>query len=91
MVALRTLVTSIFHTLKSLVWAMVLLTLIVYVFAAARTGQKEGHRTGLWTGRTGEKQTWEGGRQITGVQEIRPPAARRLSLNFNVVIQVDHS
>ncbi|CAE7880335.1 CACNA1H [Symbiodinium sp. KB8] len=32
--ALRTLVTSIFHTLKSLFWAMVLLMLIVYVFAA---------------------------------------------------------
>lgn len=32
--ALRTLVTSIFHTLKSLFWAMVLLVLIVYVFAA---------------------------------------------------------
>ncbi|CAJ1343539.1 unnamed protein product, partial [Effrenium voratum] len=31
-VALRTLVTSIFHTLKSLMWAMVLLMLIVYVF-----------------------------------------------------------
>ncbi|CAK9095104.1 unnamed protein product [Durusdinium trenchii] len=36
-VALRTLVTSIFHTLKSLVWAMVLLTLIVYVFAVLFT------------------------------------------------------
>ena len=31
--ALRTLVTSIFHTLKSLFWALVLLFLIVYVFA----------------------------------------------------------
>ena len=30
--ALRTLVTSIFHTLKSLFWALMLLFLIVYVF-----------------------------------------------------------
>mgnify|MGYP002803551089 FL=1 len=36
-VALRTLVTSIFHTLKSLVWALVLLSLIVYVFAVLFT------------------------------------------------------
>ncbi|CAJ1422505.1 unnamed protein product [Effrenium voratum] len=36
-VALRTLVTSIFHTLKSLMWAMVLLMLIVYVFAVLFT------------------------------------------------------
>ena len=35
--ALRTLVTSIFHTLKSLMWAMVLLMLIVYVFAVLFT------------------------------------------------------
>ena len=31
--ALRTLITSIFHTLKSLFWALILLTIIVYVFA----------------------------------------------------------
>ena len=30
--ALRTLVTSIFHTLKSLFWALLLLVIIVYVF-----------------------------------------------------------
>ena len=31
--ALRTLVTSIFHTLKALLWALILLFLIVYVFS----------------------------------------------------------
>ena len=31
--ALRTLVTSIFHTLKSLFWALILLAIIVYCFA----------------------------------------------------------
>ncbi|CAJ1342823.1 unnamed protein product [Effrenium voratum] len=36
-VALRTLVTSIFHTLKSLFWALVLLTLIMYLFAVLFT------------------------------------------------------
>ncbi|CAJ1331417.1 unnamed protein product [Effrenium voratum] len=36
-IALRTLVTSIFHTLKALFWALALLVLIVYVFAVLFT------------------------------------------------------
>ena len=33
MIALRTLVQSIFHTLKALLWALLLLLLIVFVFS----------------------------------------------------------
>ena len=41
--ALRTLITSIFHTLKSLFWALILLGIIVYVFAIlfVQVGRKD--------------------------------------------------
>ncbi|CAJ1405750.1 unnamed protein product [Effrenium voratum] len=42
--ALRTLVSSIFHTLKSLFWALVLLVLIVYVFALLFAQAMNDHR-----------------------------------------------
>eukprot|EP00913_Durusdinium_trenchii_P019023 g17878.t1 len=41
-IALRTLVRSIMHTLKALIWAMLLLTLIVYVFAVLFTQIVDG-------------------------------------------------
>jgi len=41
--ALRTLIHSIIHTLKSLFWALVLLALIVYVFALIFTQAVHGH------------------------------------------------
>ncbi|CAE7259013.1 unnamed protein product [Symbiodinium natans] len=42
--ALRTLVQSIFHTLKALVWALLLLALIVYVFAVIFTQAVSDYR-----------------------------------------------
>ncbi|CAK9056762.1 unnamed protein product [Durusdinium trenchii] len=51
-IALRTLVTSILHTMKALVWALFLLLLIVYVFAVLFTQvisdyfENGGHMTG---------------------------------------------
>ena len=46
--ALRTLVQSTIHTLKSLFWALVLLGLIIYVFLGANPGVMPANHVNPW-------------------------------------------